>query len=127
MSPFGGQLRPHGVARIRGPSSWIALDMIVGGTDRAGGPLEPVGWRDAAVAGGVFALALLVRMIYLQQAWSIPLFKHPMVDALAYDKWALEIFAGSWWGDEVFYQAPVHPYFLAAVYSIAGPDCTSSK
>ena len=43
-------------------------------------------------------------------------------DAVAYDAWARAIAGGDWFGHEVFYQAPLYPYFLAVVYAVAGPS-----
>lgn len=71
---------------------------------------------------GVFLLAFLVRGIYLLELWGSQLFSVLVVDARKYDAWAQEIAAGNWFGDEVFYQAPFYPYFLAVVYSIFGHD-----
>ncbi len=51
-----------------------------------------------------------------------PLAQALFSDALAYDAWAQRIAAGNWWGDGVFYQAPLYPYFLATIYSIFGRD-----
>src|SRR5262245_32156153 len=45
-------------------------------------------------------------------------------DARAYDAWAQRIAAGDWLGKEVFYQAPLYPYFLGAIYAVAGRDLT---
>ena len=36
-----------------------------------------------------------------------------MGDAQSYHAWAQEIAAGNWIGDDVFYQAPLYPYFFA--------------
>src|SRR5688572_8232382 len=47
-----------------------------------------------------------------------------MGDARAYDEWAQRIAAGDWLGSEVFYQAPLYPYFLGTIYAIAGRDLT---
>ncbi len=41
-------------------------------------------------------------------------------DAAGYDRWAQRIAAGDWWGSEVFYQAPLYPYFLAVLYAPFG-------
>jgi tetratricopeptide (TPR) repeat protein len=76
----------------------------------------------AAALLGVFGLALLLRLVYLHQVWSIPFFEFPLVDARSYDEWAQRIAAGDWWGDRVFYQAPAYPYFLAAIYRLAGHE-----
>ena len=45
-----------------------------------------------------------------------------MGDARAYDEWAQQIARGDWLGQEVFYQAPLYPYFLGTLYTIAGRD-----
>jgi tetratricopeptide (TPR) repeat protein len=41
-----------------------------------------------------------------------------MGDGRSYDAWAGAIVAGDWVGHGVFYQAPLYPYFLAAIYGI---------
>jgi tetratricopeptide (TPR) repeat protein len=43
-----------------------------------------------------------------------------MGDPKAYDEWARQIAAGDWLGTDVFYQAPLYPYLLGALYSVAG-------
>ena len=43
-------------------------------------------------------------------------------DAHGYDEWARRIAGGDWIGSEVFYQAPLYPYFLGVIYAIAGRD-----
>ncbi len=43
-----------------------------------------------------------------------------MGDADGYHAWARTITDGNWLGNEVFYQAPLYPYFLALVYTILG-------
>jgi 4-amino-4-deoxy-L-arabinose transferase-like glycosyltransferase len=70
----------------------------------------------------IFAVALGLRLLYLQDIAEVPFVVHPIVDARAYHEWALRIAAGDWWGDAAFYQAPAYPYFLALVYSLVGPD-----
>lgn len=75
-----------------------------------------------ALALGLFLFALLLRVIYLNEVWSIPFFEHPLVDAKSYDDWARRIAAGDWVGEGVFYQAPGYPYFLAIVYGVVGGD-----
>ncbi|UCC31125.1 MAG: tetratricopeptide repeat protein [Phycisphaerales bacterium] len=68
----------------------------------------------------VFAVALLVRFVYLYEVRTIPFFEFPMVDSRSYDQWGQRIASGDWWGDEVFYQAPAYPYLLGVIYSVAG-------
>jgi tetratricopeptide (TPR) repeat protein len=71
---------------------------------------------------GVFLLALALRLTHLFEIVDQPWFAMTLGDALAYDEWAREIAGGDGLGDRVFYQAPLYPYFLAAVYALAGHD-----
>ena len=45
-----------------------------------------------------------------------------MGDAREYDAWAQRIAGGDWVGSGVFYQAPLYPYFVGAVYALFGRD-----
>jgi len=91
-------------------------------------PAVPVTPLPAAVAGflsrhgalAVFALALLARAVYLLELRGSPLFDVLLGDARRYDRWAQAIAAGDWRGREVFYQAPLYPYFLAILYRLGG-------
>ena len=71
--------------------------------------------RDAPLArpGAMIALAFAVRLAYLLEAQSLPLFHATISDARSYWEWSDRIAAGDWLGDTVFYQAPLYPYFLA--------------
>ena len=76
----------------------------------------------AAPALGVFLAALLVRLLHLWQMQATPFATVLMGDAKGYDQWARRLAAGDWIGTDVFYQAPLYPYFLGAVYSLVGAD-----
>ena len=65
-------------------------------------------------------VALTVRLVYIWQIRESPFFAVLMGDARRYDAWASEIASGDWIGREVFYQAPLYPYFLGFLYAIAG-------
>ena len=65
-------------------------------------------------------LALVLRLIYIWQISYAPFFHLRLGDAAAYHQWALRIVDGDWRGEGVFYQAPLYPYFLAAVYGVVG-------
>jgi Tfp pilus assembly protein PilF len=65
-------------------------------------------------------LALILRLIYIWQISYAPFFHLRLGDAAEYHQWALRIADGDWRGEGVFYQAPLYPYFLAAVYSVFG-------
>jgi tetratricopeptide (TPR) repeat protein len=66
------------------------------------------------------AIGLTVRLVYIWQIRHTPFFDVLMGDARGYDAWARQIAAGDWVGQNVFYQAPLYPYFLGSLYAIAG-------
>jgi hypothetical protein len=68
----------------------------------------------------LFCTAFAVRLLYLLEWNGTPLFDVLIGDGRQYDLWARGISGGSWLGTEVFYQAPLYPYFLAVVYSTLG-------
>jgi tetratricopeptide (TPR) repeat protein len=70
----------------------------------------------------IFALAFLLRLLYLAEIESIPLFNHLAGDGRIYDEWAQRIAAGDWLGKGVFYQAPLYPYFLGVLQMFFGHD-----
>lgn len=70
----------------------------------------------------IFLVALIVRAIHIWQIRRAPFFSVLMGDARAYDEWAQRIAGGDWLGKEVFYQAPLYPYFLGTLYAIVGRD-----
>jgi tetratricopeptide (TPR) repeat protein len=78
-----------------------------------------VAWKQPAI---VFLLALAVRLVHLWQMRDAPVFSVLMGDARSYDEWAQRISAGNWLGTEVFYQAPLYPYFIGAIYAVLGRD-----
>jgi tetratricopeptide (TPR) repeat protein len=77
-----------------------------------------VGFGRAAAL--IFATALVVRLVHLWQIRSAPFFSVLMGDSHGYDQWAQRIAHGEWIGREVFYQAPLYPYFLGTIYAIGG-------
>jgi len=77
---------------------------------------------DAVVSVVLFATAFAVRLVYLFQIESYPLFHQLAADGRSYDEWAQRIAAGDWLGGEVFYQAPLYPYFLALLQFLFGRD-----
>jgi tetratricopeptide (TPR) repeat protein len=68
----------------------------------------------------IFGCAFLVRLFYLLEIASIPLFYHLAGDGRAYDEWGQRIAAGDWLGQGVFYQAPLYPYFLGFLQAVFG-------
>jgi tetratricopeptide (TPR) repeat protein len=70
----------------------------------------------------IFAVALGVRLIHVWQIRPSPFFDVLMGDANGYDQWARRLAGGDWIGSDVFYQAPLYPYFLGVIYAIFGRD-----
>ena len=69
---------------------------------------------------GIFAVAFGVRLLHLWSIRRAPFFDVLIGDARGYDAWARQIAGGDWVGHDVFYQAPLYPYFLALIYRTAG-------
>ena len=92
---------------------------MVGGKVQSTAAGPQFGWSAAAA---IFVLALAVRLIHVWQIRNAPFFRVLMGDSRAYDEWAQQIALGDWLGRDVFYQAPLYPYFLGTVYAIAGRD-----
>ncbi len=76
--------------------------------------------RFAPAAAAIFVAALVVRLAHVWQIRSAPFFSVLMGDSHGYDEWARRIAGGDWIGRDVFYQAPLYPYFLGIIYAIAG-------
>ena len=70
----------------------------------------------------IFAVAVAVRLLHIWQIQPSPFFHVLLGDANGYDQWAQRLAAGDWIGTEVFYQAPLYPYFVGLVYKVFGRD-----
>ena len=68
----------------------------------------------------IFTVAFALRLVYLFQIDTIPLFEHLAGDARTYYEWGQRIAAGDWLGAGVFYQAPLYPYFLGILQFFFG-------
>jgi 4-amino-4-deoxy-L-arabinose transferase-like glycosyltransferase len=68
----------------------------------------------------ILLLALTLRAIHFVDWHDTPLFSILVGDARGYELWAQQIAAGDWFGHEVFYQAPLYPYFLATLQALFG-------
>jgi tetratricopeptide (TPR) repeat protein len=70
----------------------------------------------------IFIVALVVRLVHVWQLKGSPFFDTLLGDANGYDLWAQRLAAGDWIGSEVFYQAPLYPYFLGVIYALFDRD-----
>jgi tetratricopeptide (TPR) repeat protein len=68
----------------------------------------------------ILFLALILRLTHWLDVRQDPFFANLIMDSEEYDRWAEEIAGGNWLGSEVFFQAPLYPYFLALIYSFFG-------
>jgi tetratricopeptide (TPR) repeat protein len=76
---------------------------------------------------GIFVLALAVRSLHTAAIGNAPFSRLLVGDGKGYDRWAASIAAGDWIGKETFYQAPLYPYALAALYVTAGRDPMTTR
>jgi tetratricopeptide (TPR) repeat protein len=76
--------------------------------------------KDRRVATALLGAGLVVRLAAIVAAKDHPLVASPIMDARGYHLWAADIASGNVLGAEVFYQAPLYPYLLGAVYAIFG-------
>jgi tetratricopeptide (TPR) repeat protein len=78
-------------------------------------------WRAARwLLPAVFALALAFRLAFVYEIRDLPTLHQLVMDAQRYDALARDILDHGWRPREPFYQAPLYPYLLAAVYAVAG-------
>jgi tetratricopeptide (TPR) repeat protein len=70
----------------------------------------------------VLAAALALRVLLVLSLRDAPYFDVPIVDAAAFDRWAVRIAAGDPAADRAYFQDPLYAYFLAAFYKIWGRD-----
>jgi len=81
---------------------------------------EPRGLGRLSEFWWIVAAAFFLRLTYLWQIESIPLFYHLAGDGRIYDEWGQRIAAGDWLGQGVFYQTPLYPYFLGVLQLVFG-------
>ena len=76
--------------------------------------------RGSRIALVVFALALVVRLVYLGEISKSPTFQVPIVDSATYDQHARLLVAKGIFSQRFFWQGFFYPFFLAAVYFFTG-------
>src|SRR2546428_3317227 len=80
------------------------------------------GTKRLPAAISLFALAYVVRFIYLRQMSASPFFDFLQLDPAYYHDWAVAISKGDWIGKDVFEQSPLYPYLLALYLLVFGHD-----
>ncbi|MDJ0840889.1 MAG: tetratricopeptide repeat protein [Acidobacteriota bacterium] len=89
---------------------------------RTAAPKSGFQWTDRRFTLALFVGALLLRLIYIVEISGTPMAGVPIGDGESYDLWARDIAAGNWLGSEIFYAAPLYPYFLGVLYAVFGPN-----
>lgn len=85
-------------------------------------------WRaPAALAWCVAALAVAVRVVYLLDAADDPAATEPLVDAHTYHELARALVEDGRFDARFLWQATFYPFFLAAVYKLAGVSVLAAK
>ncbi len=69
----------------------------------------------------VLIAALVPRLLHLAAIAHSPTVAHPIGDGESYHLWAQDLAAGNWLGSEIFYAAPLYPYFMGVIYTLFGP------
>jgi 4-amino-4-deoxy-L-arabinose transferase-like glycosyltransferase len=80
-------------------------------------------WQIVAL---VFGVAAVARLAYLFEIRGLELTSVLVGDGEVYDAWARRIH-DDFVGKDVFYQAPLYPYFLALVYGVLGPTVFGAR
>jgi pentatricopeptide repeat protein len=75
----------------------------------------------------LFLLALSLRLVYLNQLRSSPLFDTPITDAKYHDEWAQAIRDGRSLHEGPYFRAPLYGYFLALIYTIFGHSYLAAR
>ncbi|MFQ5526270.1 MAG: tetratricopeptide repeat protein [Thermoanaerobaculia bacterium] len=75
----------------------------------------------------IFVLALAVRALYFGQIRDSPFFESPVIDARTYHERAVGVARGEWHEDGVFWQPPLYPYALGALYGVFGPKIAVAR
>ncbi len=85
------------------------------------------GWEWITLAA-LLLLGFVLRCTVIGQYESThPLADRPVIDEASYEDWALEISRGDWMGEEVFFQEPLYPYWMATVFAVFGESRTSLR
>ncbi len=82
---------------------------------------------DAFIAIGIFAVAVLVRGVYLAESSDNPTFGYPIVDSSTYHEMAAELARNGQMDSGYFWQPFFYPFFLSVVYRLAGPSVLAAK
>ncbi|MCK6444785.1 MAG: glycosyltransferase family 39 protein [Planctomycetes bacterium] len=78
--------------------------------------------KDLVWLAAIVGLALVVRVVYVLQMRSSPLFDAPQMDAKYHVDWALAFARGEDFQPGPFFRAPLYPWFLGGCFELFGPN-----
>ncbi len=82
-------------------------------------PADRPRWTRFRIDVAIFAIALLVRVVYLCESTDSPTFRIPIVDSRTYDELARSVAEGRGMDRGFFWQPFFYPFFLSIVYSLS--------
>lgn len=79
------------------------------------------GW-DVLWLGAIVLTAFVLRLIYVLQLQASPYFNLHVMDPGYHHEWATAFAAGKPFWDEVYFRAPLYPWFLGTIYWLFGSE-----
>ncbi len=83
--------------------------------------------KDFIIASGIFAFALIIRLIYLFQISHAPTFYVPIIDSHEYHQMASRVITDGVMGEPFFWQSFYYPFFLSRLYYFTGSSILAAK
>lgn len=83
--------------------------------------------KSGITVAAILALGLIWRLIYFYEILQSPYGNNLTLDSLIHHDWAVKLSSGQWLHDEVFFRAPLYPYFLGLIYSVFNNSQTAAK
>jgi len=95
---------------------------VKGANDQADQILDASKNAPVVLVAALLVLAAVLRLLYLNDFHSSPLFDGLVLDERHYDAWAKQIAGGDWLGEGAFTASPLGPYVLAILYKLFGAN-----
>jgi 4-amino-4-deoxy-L-arabinose transferase-like glycosyltransferase len=129
---------PPRAARIENPWLLVALDVYLprnvqspGLSTRSEGTVVTQAIKDDNRVASrkfdrdlliIFLVALVVRLVYFFTVRNDAYYQVPLLDSAWYHRSALQILREGFWGEDVFFRAPLYSYFVALWYALFGEN-----
>jgi len=77
--------------------------------------------NEKKIVFSLFIISFIIRLLYIFEIQGEPFVEHLFSDPLIYDNWGWQLAdKGGWIGSDVFFMAPLYPYFLGFIYLVFG-------